>query len=186
MLFRELRLSEFLIGLSQLVMTIRIFGCESNRCPQLLHRLRRRSLRKENLAEQVSTVSGVGPCAHQRAEEVERLIEFPFQLEHRGEGLTGAEVVGVRRQFRPECLARLGKLSLLQIDDAEGGVGLGHRRFQLQGTLQRFDRGRVIALVRVRLAEHDLQLRAVAVAGEEAVEDRLGLLGAIAGASAIA
>ena len=76
-LFRQVRLTEFLIGLSQLVMSIRILGCESNGCPQLIDCFRRGSLREENLAEQVSAVSEIRLCAHQRAEDFERLIESP-------------------------------------------------------------------------------------------------------------
>ena len=64
-------------------------------------------MRQQDLAEQVSAVGEIGLGAHQRAEDCERLVEIPLEIEDRREGVPRLDVVGVRGELGPQRLARL-------------------------------------------------------------------------------
>ena len=84
------------------------------------------------------------------------------------------------RELGAQRGVRVGQLSLLQIDQAERAVRVGDVGPQLQRALERLDRRVVVALLRVHVAEHDADFRAVRMLAEQTGENRLRVRGAAA------
>ena len=82
--------------------------------------------REQDLAEDVTRVRVVRLGLEDRAQQRQRLLRAAFEVEHRGQVMLGLEVAGMAPQLRAQGLLRLRQLALLEVDDAEGRVGVGH------------------------------------------------------------
>jgi hypothetical protein len=107
LLLGEVRLAQLLIRLSELVVDVGIAGSDLRGGLQMLDRFRGRTLREEDLAEQVARVGQLGLRLHDAAEEDDRFLPALLQIEHGREVLLRDEVGGVRLELRPQGRLRL-------------------------------------------------------------------------------
>jgi hypothetical protein len=90
------------------------------------------------------------------------------------------DIVRPDLQLGPERVGRLRQLSLAKINHAQRSVRFRYVRLDLERALKRRDRSIKVSLLRVRLAEEDVDLGVIGVRGEELVEDDLGVRAAAA------
>ncbi len=103
-----------------------ILGGQLRRGLQVLQGLGGRSFREQDLAEQVPRIGEIRLRLEGGAQYRDRRLRLLERFEHDGEILLGQEVSWVSRQLGTQGLLGLGEPALLQVDDAEGGVGLRH------------------------------------------------------------
>ena len=103
-----------------------------------------------------------------------------LEIEDRGQGMPRLDVGRMMRHLRAEGRFGLRQLALFEIDHSEGAVRVRHIGAELQRAPQRADRGVVVALLCVCVAEHHADLGHRRVRVEELREDRLRVGGAAA------
>ena len=138
------------------------------------------SPREQDFAVQIACVRKFRPRLQHRPHLAQGLVRSAVEVQHRRERVARFDVFGMRGQFGPKRVHRIGETPLLEINDAERGVRLRHVWLQRQRPFERFHGGVEIPLLGVGFSEHDIQLGAAAVRGDEARERRFRVGGTTA------
>jgi hypothetical protein len=142
---------------------------------QLLDRLGCVAFREQDLAELIARVGEVRLRLERASQQWKRLLTTPVAVEDGRESVLRLGVVRTHPKLRSQRLLGLGQPALLQVEDAQRGIGLRHVRIQLERPCELADRSFVVSLLCAGLTQHHPHLGRVAMAREQAGEDRLGL-----------